>query len=119
MKEEIMEKLNNADVLKNFVTSPIAAIISMKNCGGYVARFSVSFNYQGAHLKKDSGEFTAGIKKSIEIPAGATNIVIKAEEAWFIASWSTIFHQQHPVPVTKCYELTGTTLSPGWREVAC
>ena len=46
-------------------------------------------------------------------------MTIKVEEAWFIGSWSTIFTQDFNSPVTKCYEISGTTLNPSWKEISC
>lgn len=96
-----------------------AATILVRNNGGYVARFSVSYDFKSKSFSKDSGDFTAGVNKSIEIPAGATNINLKVEEAWFINSWSTIFTKHFAAPAQHCYEITGTTLNPGWKEISC
>ncbi len=93
--------------------------IHVRNNGGYVARFSISYVLEGQGFSKDSGNFTLGVNKEIDIPAGATDIHLKVEEAWFIASWSTIFAKTFAEPVTKCYEIHGTTLRPGWKEVPC
>ena len=47
-------------------------VVSVNNTGGYVARFSVTYKEKGVEITKDSGDFTAGVKKSIEIPGDAT-----------------------------------------------
>ena len=91
----------------------------VRNSGGYVARFSVFYKYEGQDFTKDSGNFTAGVNKSIDVPSGATDIGLKVEAAWFIKSWTTIFTQNYASPVTKCYEISGTTLNTKWKETAC
>jgi hypothetical protein len=91
----------------------------VRNGGGYVARFSVSYKFDGKDFSKDSGDFSLGVNKSISVPAGATDIHLKVEEAWFIASWTTIFTQNFGSPVTKCYKIWGTTLNPSWEETSC
>lgn len=91
--------------------------ILVRNTGGYVARFSVTYTLDGKEYKQESGEFTAGVNKSIEIPAGATNVNLKVEDAWFICSWSTIFTKHFDSPVAKQYHIYGTTLNPGWEEM--
>ncbi|MDR2438621.1 MAG: hypothetical protein LBE12_04515 [Planctomycetaceae bacterium] len=91
--------------------------ILVRNTGGYVARFSVSFNLDGKSVTSDSGEFTCGVNKSVMIPAAATDIHLKVEEAWFINSWSTIFTKDYSSPVSKSFEIGGTTLNPTWKEI--
>ncbi|MFN7338847.1 MAG: thiol-activated cytolysin C-terminal domain-containing protein [bacterium] len=103
----------------NQLNAPVGGSFLVRNSGGYVSRFSVSYKFEGQDFSKDSGEFTAGVNKSISIPAGATEIHLKVEEAWFIGSWSTIFTQDFNSPVTKCYEISGTTLNPSWKEISC
>lgn len=93
--------------------------ILVRNDGGYVARFSVSYTLDGQRFTKESGDFTLGVNKEVEIPAGATDVALKVEEAWFIASWSTIFAENFDGPVSKCYKIWGTTLDPAWEEIEC
>jgi len=91
----------------------------VRNTGGYVARFTVSYKFEGKEFSKSSGKFSLGVNKSISVPAGASDIHLKVEEAWFIASWTTIFTQNFGSPVTKCYKIWGTTLNPKWKEEDC
>lgn len=92
--------------------------ITVRNSGGYVARFSVSYKLNGHEFTKDSGNFTVGVNKSIMIPQGATDIFLKVEEMWGFG-WSTIFTKSYPGPVTKCFKVYGTTLNPKWEEIDC
>ena len=77
--------------------------ISILNHGGYVAQFTVSYDIGGKRYTKVSGNYTAGVRKTIEIPAGATNIIDEANAAWFIASWNNIFTKHFNGPVIKSY----------------
>lgn len=91
----------------------------VRNEGGYVASFSVTYKYDGKEFSQNSGDFSLGVNKSISVPAGAKDIHLKVEEAWFIASWTTIFSLNFASPVTKCYKIWGTTLNPSWEEISC
>jgi hypothetical protein len=95
-----------------------AGSILVRNSGGYVARFSVSYTLNGHNFTQDSGDFSLGVNKSISIPAGATNIHLKVEEMWGFG-WSTIFTANFDAPVTKCYKVYGTTLDPKHEEISC
>jgi hypothetical protein len=95
-----------------------AGSILVRNSGGYVARFSLTYNLNGHDFTKDSGDFSLGVNKSVDIPTGATNIRLKVEEMWGFG-WSTIFTKTFAEPVTKCYKVYGTTLDPKYEEISC
>ena len=89
--------------------------ITIKNKGAYVAKFKVSYTVDGQRLVKESGNFTAGVNKQIDIPANASDIHIEALAAWFICSWSTIFTEVYKEPIRIVYEISGTTLNTSWK----
>ena len=93
----------------------MSGIIVVRNCRGYVARFTVKYTHNGQRYTEESGNFTAGVNKSIEFPSGSTDIVVKAEELWGFG-WSTIFCKEYSYTVRKWFELTGTTLHPDYHE---
>ncbi|KAK7602824.1 hypothetical protein V9T40_006798 [Parthenolecanium corni] len=93
--------------------------ILVRNGGGYVAIFNVDYDLNGQRKSEDSGQFSLGVNKEIQIPNGATNIYLKVEEYWFFASRTTVFTKSFDSPVHKCYKIWGTTLSPLWEEEAC
>lgn len=95
-----------------------SGFITIVNNGGYVAKFDVSYSLDGKRVTKESGDFTVGTSKVIDIPAGSTDIVLHVYDAWFIKSWREIFSKHFDSPVTKKYEVYGTTLDPHYREVA-
>lgn len=86
--------------------------------GGYVARFTLSYKFEGHEFSKHSGDISLGVSKSESIPAGATDIHLKTEEMWGFG-WSTIFAKDYPAPVTECFKVYGTTLSPKYAEIKC
>ncbi len=97
--------------------SPRSGWISIENEGGYVAKFDVSFTLNGERVTRDSGNFTLGVTKVIDIPADATDVVLHAWDAWFIKSWKEIFSKHFDGPVCKKYKLLGTTLGPDYKEL--
>ncbi|MDR2643229.1 MAG: hypothetical protein LBC74_10585 [Planctomycetaceae bacterium] len=103
--------------INNLEATQTSGSILVRNNGGYVSRFSVSFKLDGKDITVGSGEFTCGVNKSVAIPAAATDIYLKVEEAWFINSWSTIFTKNYSAPLTKSFEIGGTTLNPTWKEI--
>lgn len=86
--------------------------------GGYVARFTLSYKLGGHEFSKHSGDISLGVNKSESMPAGATDIYLKVEEMWGFG-WSTIFTKSYPAPVTECFKVYGTTLSPKYAEIPC
>ncbi|MBW7885117.1 MAG: PASTA domain-containing protein [Caldilineaceae bacterium] len=89
--------------------------ITVHNQGAYVARFRVEYTMNGQKVDR-SPDFTAGTNQTLGLPSEAENIRVVVEEAVFINTWTTIFAQSFQFPVTKCYVIGGTTLSPNWRE---
>ena len=95
--------------------------IVVRNTGAYVARFSVDFARDGERAKQESGDFTAGVNKSISLPEGAKDIHVKAEAMTGLVwnPWSTIFEQIYPdLSGVKRFTVRGTTLNPGYVEDA-
>lgn len=102
----------------NFASDASVGVISISNSGGYVAKFTLSYSLDGKRYSKESDNFTSGITKSMEIPAGATNVVVTALAAWFIASWNEIFSKKFDGPVVKKYRVSGTTLNTSYEEIS-
>jgi hypothetical protein len=91
--------------------------ISVKNDGGYVARFSVSFELNGAMQTKESGSITLGRTLNIDVPIGAKNIKLKVE---YYTGWldntGIIFEKTFTKPEVKCFKVWGTVISQGHDE---
>lgn len=93
--------------------------LSVYNSGGYVATFSVSYNLNGQSQSEDSGDFTLGVTKSVNIPDGASNVYLKVEEYWFPGQKTTIFTKSFDGPVQQCFKIWGTTLNPSYDSISC
>lgn len=91
--------------------------IAIDNEGGYVAKFDVSYTLNGQRFTENTGDFTLGVTKVIDIPAGATDIVLHAWDAYWFSSWKEIFSKHFDSPVTKKYKVYGTTLNPKYKEI--
>jgi hypothetical protein len=91
--------------------------ISVKNDGGYVAKFSVSFELNGAVQTKESGSITLGRTLNVDIPVGAKNIRLKVEyfTGWLDES-KVIFEKTFTKPEVKCFKIWGTVFSQGHDE---
>jgi hypothetical protein len=91
--------------------------ISVKNDGGYVAKFSVSFELNGAMQTKESGSFPLGRTFNIDVPIGAKNIKLKVEyfTGWLDES-KVIFEKTFTKPEVKCFKIWGTVFSQGHDE---
>ena len=111
-----MEEGFKEAVTAHMEVSVAGGSVKVRNEGGYVARFSLSYTFQGHNFTKNSGTFSLGVNKSIEIPEGATDIHLKVEEMWGFG-WSTIFTKVFPTPESKSYKVYGTTLNPKWAEL--
>ena len=111
--EEVEDRFN----VCNALTDVGMGVISVRNVGAYIAKFTVSYHIDGHRYTKESESFTAGVTKSIEIPAGATNILVEALDAWFFGSWTVIFSEVFAEPVVKKYRVSGTTLDPSYEEI--
>lgn len=95
----------------------VGGSITVRNSGVYVAKLKVSFTLNNQRVEKESENFTAGVNKQIEIPAGATDIQVETLAAWFIGAWSSIFTVGFDTPVRKNYEISGTTLNTYYKEI--
>jgi hypothetical protein len=101
------------------VVDKTGSMIQVLNSGGYVARFSVTYNLDGAPQRSESHDFLLNQVRTVAIPPRATNIKLKVEKAVFIGTWRDIFAKEFAAPVSKCYKVWGTTISSNYAEVDC
>jgi hypothetical protein len=99
-------------------TGVVNGQVTVHNQGGYVARSTVEWDLGGQHQSQSSGDFLLGQTYSVGIPAGATNIHVKCEDATGLVwdPWKTILDKTYPTPSQKTFTLTGTTLNPSFSE---
>ncbi len=90
---------------------PMPSVIMVKNGGGYVMWFTVRYEYKGKWVTKESGNFTLGFTEDIEIPVGAKNLTITAEQ-----TTGEIFKEFYKKPESASYKCWGTIISTGWEK---
>jgi hypothetical protein len=79
---------------------------------GFVSKFNLSYKNNGQTISKDTKNLPVGEVESIEIPAGATNIVAKGY--MISAGDHLLFTQNIAAPTYTCYKTYGTIFSPQW-----
>lgn len=79
---------------------------------GFVSKFNLSYKLNGQTVSKDTKNLPVGEVESIEIPAGATNIVAKGY--MISAGDHLLFTQNIAAPTYTCYKTYGTIFSPQW-----
>jgi hypothetical protein len=96
-----------------------ACQILVKNTGWFYSRFTVCYQQNGKKLCIESGTFDRGTSKSVSIPGDASGISVKIEEMYLLLpeKWSTVYETGFSCPVSKSYEISGTTLDASWREL--
>ena len=93
--------------------------VTVENHGGYVARYTFTSLFFGRNpLTHSADNLEAGQSYSEYLAVGTSNIQIKFEAATGLAwdPWKTILDQTYPLPFTKTFTLTGTTLNPSYNE---
>jgi len=91
--------------------------ITMKNAGGYVGKFTITYKIDGAYQTVDSGKYPVGQVRSLPIPPEATNVLVQGYLDVFINSWSVVFADSIGTPQFKCYKIGGTTTNSNWNVV--
>lgn len=99
-------------------------IVRLRQSGGYVGYFYVSWDEVNhdengheivtrKHWEGNGLSRGFGYRHDIHLTANCRNISIKAEEAWFFASYSTVFDVKGlPFVGLRTAEIWGTTLAP-------
>jgi hypothetical protein len=87
------------------------ATITVKNGGGYVMWFSVRYYHNGEWHDEESSNFPVAQSRDIRIPAGATNITVKAAQ-----TTGEIFTTTVPKVEDTCFKCWGTIFSTGWSK---
>ncbi|MDE2483338.1 MAG: hypothetical protein KGN02_14265 [bacterium] len=111
-------ELNQAAIVAHMAAAT-GGTIRVKNTGAYVATFKVQYSLKGTRYTIESGNFTAGTTRALDVPAGATDIYLEVSEYVFIGITTVIFTKRYDSPGNYCFEIGGTTFSPSWKEVAC
>jgi thiol-activated cytolysin len=101
-----------------------SGFIKLKHDGGYVAKFSVTWDETDSSGTKkvgkswSSGEKTAGWSYTLNLPGDATQVRIKALAATGLAwdPWGEIMNLTRSGPTNKTYRAYGTTLDRKYDE---
>jgi hypothetical protein len=91
--------------------------ITVKNNGGYHAKFTIDYYQGGVQKSIDSGSYQVGQARSLSIPPDATYVLVRGFADVFVNNWSVIFNDAIGIPLIKCYEVSGTTLGTKWKVV--
>jgi hypothetical protein len=103
------------------ITKQQAGSILIENSGAFVARFSVEWNEGPDRRSETSGNFPVLASKEVTLPVNASKITVKIDLMTFPApfeTWKTVCALSFEKPVVKRYELSGTTVKPGFRETS-
>ncbi|WP_342310488.1 metallophosphoesterase [Burkholderia pyrrocinia] len=113
------------DVIQDVGSAPVPAPdyhITFFNSGGYVARYSVSWNVDGKPSTVSTGALLLGNKRTFLIPGNATEIQAFGEN-WTGLVWEplrTIFDVRVlPTGKNQCFKTWGTTLNAAWNQSEC
>lgn len=106
------------DTLIKSLDASVAGSITVRNEAFFMLRFSIEYTFDGHQFIRHTGDIPQFSAATLAIPEGATSIFLKVE-GLFIAHWSIVFTARFEKPVTKCYKVWGTMLSPQHEEVPC
>ncbi|CAF0972005.1 unnamed protein product [Brachionus calyciflorus] len=97
----------------------VSGYFRVRNNGAYFAKFRVNFQIGDRFETYYSGDFAVGQSRTLELPIGSGYCEIHVENLVFIGVWRGVFSLGYGDPVTKCFNIWGTTLNPGWEEESC
>lgn len=90
------------------------------NRGAYVARCYLEFRTNDGRTQVyETGKFPVGQCPTLELPFTSVWGRVWCDEYAFIAVTKRVFEQSFNTPATRCYDMTGTTLHPGWSGTGC
>ena len=121
LKDNSIAKMGyTADYTSTECTLWKESTLQLRNDGAYVARGFVSYLPRGAAKKKTvgTGNFTAGVTRTVTVPAGATQVTLwaDAEVWWPPAVWGEIRRVSWDVaPEHAKYCLKGITVDKWWE----
>lgn len=96
-------------------STPVSNYVTFFNQSGYVARFSVTYTLNGKTQVKRTNDLVIGDRKTISIPANATNIKVIGEGST-VFSWKTIFKKTYKAPPSDCFKVYETIFAPKWNN---
>lgn len=115
MSKTLVEGIDNATAKKMFkaLNDSAAASVMVRNTGSYVAKFTIGYDIFGQHNEVESEHIMASMNRQLDIPANATNILVKGY-ALSLFGWTSVFTVPYPNPVNAEFHLFGNAFSPQW-----
>lgn len=88
------------------------AIVTVKNRGAYVAKFSLSYRYYGDRYAHETEPFFVFQEKSLTVPPYASEVRLKIENMIFIFVWNTMYETDISPWRRLCIRIEGTIFNP-------
>ncbi len=70
----------------------------------------------GNWLKYESGKYSAGFLRTLELPFGATNARLTVRNSVFIGVWRDVFSTELKSTEDVCFNIWGSTFHPSWAR---
>jgi hypothetical protein len=107
------------DYPPGIVIRPQPGSISVKNSGAFTASFSIEYKQDGKIRTDESGQFNLSVSKRLLLPADAAEVLLTVQIViWPLPEKCSVLATYHfATPVTKSFELNGTTMNPVCKEV--
>jgi cytolysin (calcineurin-like family phosphatase) len=111
------QALNTTVPATPFPPVPKDGRVTFFNEGGYVARFTLTYQLDGKQVKHETGNLALGNKRTYNIPGRATGVraVGECKTGLIWNPWANIFNVSYSPPPTVCLKAYGTTLSPKYN----
>ena len=91
--------------------------ITIKNSGGYMAEFYVDYQIGSAVYKLDSGAFSLGFSRTLNIPKNAEQVYLVVE-IWIFGG-ERILAEDYISTDNHCFNLVGTIFDANMNKIAC
>ncbi|AEB76677.1 hypothetical protein [Clostridium botulinum] len=95
-------------------TTPPQFYVSIKNSGGFIARFRIKYTFNSKEYKLDSEVFTLEMTRRVILPPKSTNIFVLVE-IFNGLKWFPLYNNNFATPKTLQMQLYGTIFSPQYK----
>jgi PKD repeat protein/cytolysin (calcineurin-like family phosphatase) len=93
-------------------------MVAVHNQGGYVARVTLSYVFNGLAVLRQTGSFAVDQWGGLPVPVGASDAFVLVENHTGF-EWKTIATYPVEPRAGQCWAVGGTTYSPSIAETAC
>jgi thiol-activated cytolysin len=123
LKDHQIAKMGfTTDYTKEICERKANLFVRLDHAGGYVAKYEMTYDDNGAPRKVETGEKTAGWSQTFYFPGDATNVTLKG---WAMTGlvwdpWGEIYNLKLGADgINKCYKNGGTTLNRNYTRDDC